>query len=86
MSESKNMGSPAVPAGTSIASNPGAHAAAAKHHEMAAQQHQQAVKCQADGKMEQAGQCSKKALQHGEQAHHQAAKADQQYSASTPTN
>jgi hypothetical protein len=36
--------------------------------------------------MEQAGQCSKKALQHGEQAHHQAAKADQQYSASTPTN
>jgi len=48
-----------------------------------AQQHQQAVKCQADGKMEQAGQCSKKALQHGEQAHHQAAKADQQYAGST---
>jgi hypothetical protein len=76
MSDSKSMGSPAALAGSSIVSNPGAHSAAAKHHEMAAQQHQQAVKCQSDGKMEQAGQCSKKALQHGEQAHQQAAKAD----------
>ena len=83
MSDSKSQSLPAVPAGSNAVSNPGAHAAAAKHHEMAAQQHQQAVKCQADGKMEQAGQCSKKALQHGEQAHHQAAKADRQWDAAT---
>jgi hypothetical protein len=50
---------------------------------MAAHQHQQAVKCHADGKMEQAGQCSKKALQHGDQAQQQAAKADQQYGGSS---
>jgi hypothetical protein len=79
MSDSKSLVSPATPAAPSVASNPGAHAAAAKYHEMAAQQHQQAIKCHADGKMEQAGNCSKKALQHGAQAHHQAAKADQQY-------
>jgi hypothetical protein len=86
MSDSKSMDLPAVPAGSSIASNPGAHAAAAKHHEMAAQQHQQAVKCHTDGKMDLAGQCSKKALKHGEQAHQQAAKADQQYGGSSNRN
>lgn len=86
MTDSTNTGLPAVPAGSRIASNPSAHAAAAKHHEMAAQQHHQAVKCQADGEMELAGACSKKALKHGEQAHHQAAKADQQYAASAANN
>lgn len=70
---------PILQAGSSPASNMGAHAAAAKHHEIAAERHRKAINYHGDGNMEQAAQCSKIALQHGKQANQQAEKADRQY-------